>query len=210
MDAIVTRVTLNAGPSTFYFRNALHWEIELQLNSRFTLRIGHTSGIAPGLRDKIFAVTGINTDTYTGPPGPVMVNGSIPVSAGEALSFPQLVAKEVTSHPGYYRGSGTDFPPWAQMEFVLTDHQENADVCIFDVMDCTTKSAIQSVKDNDMANAGSPRFAPYINTMWVWSVEGVYVYHIQQNLLTLAVCTRVLAVGRNGLNQALQLMNVLQ
>ena len=175
MDAIVTRVTLNAGPdlSGFYFRNASHWEIELQLNSRFTLRIGHTSGIAPGLRDKILAATGINTDTYTGPPGPILVNGSIAVSAGEALSFPQLIAKEVASHPGYYRGGGIDFPPWAQMEFVITDHQESADVCVYDIMDATTKSAIQSVLDNDMANASSPRFAPYMSTKWVWGVEGV-------------------------------------
>jgi len=168
IDATLVRVTLNAGPNAGYFGNVPHWEIELRLSNRFTLRIGHLGAIAPGLRDKILAATSIDTNTYIAPLGHVLTNGSIAVSAGEALAMPHVAAGALSGpHAGYY------FAPWAQMEFNIIDHQEGADVCVYDLMDATTKSAIQSAMDNDMANATSPRFSPYMTTKWVWGAEGV-------------------------------------
>jgi len=171
MDATLVRVTLNEGPNGSYFDNVPHWEIELRLSGRFTLRIGHLGGIAPGLRDKIFNATGIDTDVYLGPPATILNNAAISVSAGEALVFPQVTATEIMSHPGYY--GGWDSIPWAQMEFNIIDHTEGSDVCIYDLMEPTRKAAIQSIMDADMININSPRFAPYASTQWVWGVQGV-------------------------------------
>ncbi|MCK5394765.1 MAG: hypothetical protein KAJ32_02175 [Gammaproteobacteria bacterium] len=88
MDATLVRVILNEEPNGVYFDNVPHWEIELRLSNRFTLRIGHLGGISASLRNKILAATGIDTDVYLGPPATILNNASIPVSAGEALALP--------------------------------------------------------------------------------------------------------------------------
>lgn len=174
MDATLVRVTLNEGPNAGYFDNVPHWEIQLSLGGHFTLRIGHLGGISASLRDKILAATGIDTDIYTGPPAHILNNAAIPVSAGEALAFPQVAAAEYMSHPGYYRGGGTaQGVPWAQMEFNIIDHAEGSDVCIYDLMEPAKKSAIQAIMDADMTNPNSPRFSPYASTQWAWGVQGV-------------------------------------
>jgi len=116
VDAKLTRLTLNSGPDPFYFDNPVHWEIDMALSSRFSLRIGHLGGIAPPLRNKILAATGIDTDSYTGPKGNLFTGKNIPIAAGEALAFPQMVAQELL--PGYYIGGGvSNRIPWAQMEY---------------------------------------------------------------------------------------------
>lgn len=171
MDATLVRVTLNEGPNGGYFDNVPHWEIELRLSGRFTLRIGHLGGISASLRDKILAATGIDTDVYLGPPATILNNAAISVSAGEALVFPQVAASEIPNHPGYYHGLGA--VPWAQMEFNIIDHVEGSDVCIYDLMEPTRKSAIQAIMDADMTNIDSPRFSPYASTQWVWGAQGV-------------------------------------
>ena len=66
-----------------YFDDVPHWEIGLALNSRFNLRIGHLGGIAPALRDKILAATGIDTNTYTGPIGNLFTREDIELAAGD-------------------------------------------------------------------------------------------------------------------------------
>ncbi len=153
MAGSVRRVTMNALPGSAYFDGVPHWEIELSLNPRYGLRFGHLGRIAPSLRDKILAATGINTDTYSGPVGHVLNGGAIPVAASEALAHPQVFALPVSGHPGYYRGGGT-FPavPWAQMEFTVLDHSESADVCVYELLDPARKAAVQLAMDADIAD----------------------------------------------------------
>jgi hypothetical protein len=174
MAASVRRVTMNALPGSGYFDGVPHWEIELVLNPRFGLRFGHLGRIAPSLRDKILAATGINTDTYAGPLGHVLNGGAIPVAAGEALAHPQVFAIPVAGFPGYYRGGGT-FPaiPWAQMEFTVLDHAESADVCVYELLDPARKAAVQLAMDADMADTASPRWGAFWPRRWTWAAQGV-------------------------------------
>ena len=174
IDATLVRVILNEEPNGVYFDNVPHWEIELRLSNRFTLRIGHLGGISASLRNKILAATGIDTDVYLGPPAAILNNASIPVSAGEALALPQVLARVLPTYPGYYRGGGgSQSVPWAQMEFNIIDHVEGSDVCIYDLMEPAKKSAVQVIMDADMTNPDSPRFSPLASRQWVWGVQGV-------------------------------------
>ena len=174
MAATLRRVTMNALPGPGYFDGVPHWEIELSLSPRFTLRIGHLGRIAPPLRDKVLAATGINTDTYAGPVGHVLNGGAIPVAAGEALAYPQVFALPVPMYPGYHRGGGTfSAIPWAQMEFTVADHAESAEVCVYDLLDPAKKTAIQLAMDADMADTASPRWGPYWPKRWTWAAQGL-------------------------------------
>jgi len=170
--ASLTRLRLNNGPDATYFDSVPHWEIDMALNSRYSLRIGHLGGIAPTLRDKILAATGIDTDGYTGPAGDVFTGAAINLDAGDALAFPQVFAQEIPGQPGYYRG-GHLISPWVQMEFTVADHQEDGEVCVFDLMAPAQKDDIQAAMAADMANPESQRYSAFASSQWVWRAEGL-------------------------------------
>lgn len=174
-------MSLNGGPDTAYFDSVPHWEIEMALNSQYSLRIGHLGGIAPTLRDKILAATGIDTDSYTGPPGDLCSDADINLDAGDALAFPQVFARELPQQPGYYRGGGSLISPWAQMEFTIADHLEDGEVCVYDLIAPKQKAAIQSAMTADMGNPDSQRYLAYAGSRWIWSAEGLLcpVYSLQ-------------------------------
>ena len=172
-DGTLTRVTLLAAPRPGYFGSPPHWEIQTQFNQQFSMRIGHLARISASLRDKILAATGIDTDVYTGPTGPIVTDGTITFSVGESLAEPQVFANE-TAQPGYYIGGGTvPGTPWAQMEFTFGDNQARSDVCVYDLLPPADKDAIQQLMENDMLDAMSLRFAPYAASQWIWRAEGV-------------------------------------
>ncbi|MDH3452378.1 MAG: hypothetical protein OEN20_08155, partial [Gammaproteobacteria bacterium] len=166
--ARLTRLRLNSGPEPAYFDSPPHWEIDLALNARFNLRIGHLGAIAPALRDKILAATGIDTDSYTSPTGNLFTGEDIDVAAGEALALPQVFATELPGQPGYYMVS-----PWAQMEFTVGDRDANADVCVYDLLAPAEKTAIQAAMAADMAEPDSFRYQAYATSRWAWSAEGL-------------------------------------
>jgi hypothetical protein len=167
----LTHLRLNSGPDPTYFDTPVQWEIIMALSSRFSLRIGHIGGIAPTLRDKILAATGIDTDSYTGPTGNLFTGKEISIAAGEALAFPQVFAREL--QPGYYIGGGSMISPWAQMEYDVVDHQESDQVCVYDLLTPTQKAAIQDMMVADMANPDSQRYSAFSASRWVWSAEGL-------------------------------------
>jgi hypothetical protein len=174
MNATLSRVTFLSPPVGGYFGNPPHWEIQLELNSRFGLRIGHLAHISPELRDKILAKKGIDTDTYSGPVGNLFDNASIRVAEGEPLAEPQVFANEIPGQPGYFASGGAAGGiPWAQMEFTIGDAKAGSDVCVYDLMDPADEDAIQAVMEADMADPNSPRFGPYAATKWIWGAEGV-------------------------------------
>jgi hypothetical protein len=171
--ARLTHLRLDSGPNPFYFDMAVQWEIVLRLNARFSLRIGHLGGIAPTLRDKILAATGIDTDSYTSPVGNLFTGASIDVAAGDALAFPQIIAQELPGLPGYYISDGNTIFPWAQMEFTIADHDEGADVCVYDLMATGETAAIQAAMSAEMANPDSTRYRSYATSRWAWGAEGL-------------------------------------
>jgi hypothetical protein len=178
VDATVTWVSQDIPPGvdTIYLGAQPHWRVVLQLNSRYQLGIGHLGAISTELHDKILAATGIDTDTYTAGDGVNLVAGvSIPVSQGEALAHPQLVASEVAGHPGYYLGGGTsNHFPWAQMEFALIDNNENSNVCIYDLLSTTEQSDLTNAMIADMQSVTSPRYGgSEQSNIWKWGAEAV-------------------------------------
>ncbi len=173
-DAVLRRLTFHEASIPAYFGTPPHWEIELSMGSRFTLRIGHLASIAPSLRDKILDATGIDTDGYTSPLGNLFTNGSIRINIGEALGQPHVFATEIAGFPGYYSGGGgIASVPLAQMEFPFIDHNENAEVCLFNFLDTTRRAAIQTAMDNDMEDPDSARYGPNVDLKWLWGAEGV-------------------------------------
>ncbi len=172
-EGTLTRVTLNTLPRPGYFGSPPHWEIQIQFNQRFSIRIGHLARISASLREKILDSTGIDTDIYVGPTGNIISDGTISVSKGELLAEPHVFATE-TTQPGYYIGGGTiGSTPWAQMEFTFGDSQATSDVCVYDLLTSANKDAIQQLMENDMLDPLSIRFAPYAASQWRWRSEGV-------------------------------------
>ena len=60
-----------------------------------------------------------------------------------------MFAREVSAASGYYIGGGSLISPWAQMEFTIADHQEDGEVCVYDLMAPTEKAAIQATMTAD-------------------------------------------------------------
>lgn len=178
LDATVSWVSQDRPPGAdpIYLNGQPHWHVELQFNSRYQLVIGHLGAIAPELHDKILTATGIDTDTYTAGDGVNLINGtSIPVLQGEALAHPQLVAREVAGHPGFYLGGGTsDHFPWAQMEFFVIDNNENSNVCIYDLLSSTEQTGLTGAMIADMQSTNSPRYGGLQQSnIWKWGAEAV-------------------------------------
>ncbi|MFV2058699.1 MAG: hypothetical protein ACC707_19730 [Thiohalomonadales bacterium] len=166
-DAMVTRVVVSGSIET-----GLEWLVGLKYNNRFQSQLGEIATISAGLRDKIFAATGIDTDAYSGPPGELFSNGTIPVSKGEVLAMPNVLANEIPDYPGYFRGPVGGIPS-SIMEFNQYDDLESSYwVCAYDLMSAADKTAIQRAMENDMNDPQSPRYASIMSSRWVWSAEG--------------------------------------
>jgi hypothetical protein len=177
-DATVSWVSQDIAPGVdaIYLNGQPHWRVVLQLNSRYQLVMGHLGAIATELHDKILAATGINTDTYTAGDGVNLVDGvTIPVSQGEPLAHPQLVASAVTGYLGYYTGGGTGAKyPWAQMEFFLIDNDVNSNVCIYDLLNTAEQTSLYNAMIADMQSPSSPRYGgSEQSNIWKWGAEAV-------------------------------------
>jgi hypothetical protein len=59
------------------------------------------------------------------------------------------------------------------MEFDVADHRENANACIYDLLEPARKAEIQAVMDADMANPFSQRYGGFNwAKKWTWGAEG--------------------------------------
>jgi hypothetical protein len=162
-------------PNGVYFDNVPKWVVEIRLYQGQHLSLDHVGWIAPGLRDKILAATGgmIDTDTYVGPEGEIAGVAGIPVAAGEALAFPQMLATPIPGHPGYFSGGGTFLErPWAEMQFSLSERLPGTvdRVCIYDHLSPALKGTLQSILDADTADPASQMFSGFPRR-WEWSAE---------------------------------------
>ncbi len=176
--ATVTWVSQDRPPGSdpIYLNGQPHWRIEVQLNSRYTLGMGHLGSIATQLHDKILVATGIDTDTYTAGDGVNLLNGvSIDVAQGDELAHPQLVASEVTDHSGFYAGGGVTFNyPWSQIEFFLIDHSVNTNVCYYDLLSAAEKASLSNAMITEMQSTTSPRYGTFQQqNRWKWAAEAV-------------------------------------
>jgi hypothetical protein len=119
-DGSVSSVVYEEGPSPIHFDNESKWRVEILLPGRVRYALGHVGQIASSLRDLVLAATGIDTSTFSGPPGTDLLAGHdpIPVTTGTELALPQLLADPVPGSPGYWVGGGSFLEwPWAQIEF---------------------------------------------------------------------------------------------
>jgi hypothetical protein len=177
-DATVSWVSQDIAPGVdaIYLNSQPHWHVELQLNSRYMMTMGHLGSIAAPLHDKILAATGIDTDTYSAGDGVNLVNGvNISVLQGEALAHPQLVASELAGHPGFYAGGGTTAKyPWSQMEFMLIDHSVNTNACVYDLLSAAENTSLATAMIADMQSPSSARYGGTQQAnIWKWGAEAV-------------------------------------
>jgi hypothetical protein len=161
-------------PNGLYLDDAPKWQVEIQLYVGHWLRLDHVGRVAPSLRDKVLAATGVDTNTYAGPSGDLPGVAGIPVSAGEILAYPQILATTVTGHPGYYAGDPDGIsPPFVQMEFGLFENLPGTSdkVCLYAHLPGSVRSSLQGVLNADMADPASQRF-DQSPRRWEWSAEG--------------------------------------
>jgi hypothetical protein len=177
----VRSVAYEAGPAGAYFDNEPQWKIELELPGRVRYAVGHIGRISPPLRGLVLAATGVDTDTFSGPPGTDLLAGydPIPVAAGTELALPQILADPVPGHPGYWVGGGSFLEwPWAQIEFQVPfsideDAGLGADFCVYRFFSADRRGELQALMDADMLDPDSQRYRdrPFYGR-WHWSAEG--------------------------------------
>jgi hypothetical protein len=178
-DGAVGYLRYEGGPSPIHFDNEPQWKIELWLPGRVRYAIGHIGRIAPPLRALVLAATGIDTDTFTGPPGTDLLAGydPIPVTAGTELVLPQILAGPVPGHPGYWVGEGGFLEwPWAQIEFQVPFNlggDMGADFCVYRFFSADRRAELQSVMDADMLDPDSQRYRDRLfYGRWQWTAQG--------------------------------------
>jgi hypothetical protein len=170
LDAQVAAISYTP-PNGLYLDNAPKWQVAIQLYAGHLLEFDHVGRIGASLRDKVLMATGIDTDTYTGPPGDLPGVAGITVSAGEVVAYPQVVAVTVAGYPGYYGADvGGIRQPFVQMEFSLSEGLLDK-TCLYDHLPGATQSSLQAVLDADMADPTSQRF-DLTPRRWQWSAEG--------------------------------------
>ena len=175
-DGTVVALQYNGAPSGFYFDDPPHWELFIDFENTLELRLGHLGSIADPLRLQILALTGIDTSTYVGAPGDEILGGiEIPVSTGDELCYPQMIADPVPGFPGYFKDkSPTLGPPWAQMEWSMLGPvgMDRADVCHYDLMGPAAGAALQGMIDVEVVDPLSQRYRFIWNEKWLWGAEG--------------------------------------
>jgi hypothetical protein len=177
----VFSVRYEAGPSPVYFDNEPQWKIGLGLPGEVRYAMGHVGRIAPALRDLVFAATGIDTDTFTGPIGTDLLEGfdPLPVTAGTEIALPQILAGPVPGHPGYWVGEGGFLEwPWAQIEFQAPfslggGNEFSADFCVYRFFSGARRDELQAVVDTDMLDPDSQRYRDRLfYDRWHWTAQG--------------------------------------
>jgi len=177
----IRSVVYRAGPTGVYFDDEPHWVVDLALGGELQFTLGHLGRIAPELRALVLAATGIDTDSFAGPPGTDLLAGHLPlpIGAGAGLALPQILADPVPGHPGYFVGGGS-FPeyPWAQMEFdvPLTLGEGgtlSGQFCAFRFMTRPRRLELRAVLEADMLDPDSLRYRDRFATRrWQWTAEG--------------------------------------
>ncbi len=178
---VIGKVIYNKGPTGVYFDDEPHWIVLVGLEGDVRMSFGHVGRIAAELRNLVLALTGVDTDTFNGPPGTDLLDGydPIPIAAGTELAYPQIFADPVPGFPGYYRGGGSFLNyPWAQIEFQIPyslDQDSNlaGDFCIYRFLTTTRQDELQSVMDKDMLDSASLRYrARDFTERWRWTAQG--------------------------------------
>ncbi len=177
----VRRVVYAVDPTGVYFDDEPQWIVDVDFPGDTRLSLGHLGKIATALRNLVLAQTGVDTNTFAGPPGTDLLAGEIPipVTAGTELAFPQILADPVPGFPGYYVGGGSFLEyPWAQIEFQapfgLSDGPDlSADFCIYRFLSGSRRDELQAVMDTDMLDPDSLRYRDRaFTTRWQWTAQG--------------------------------------
>lgn len=179
LTGAVTSVLYEQGPSPFHFDHEPQWKVELELPGGVRYAMGHVGVIAPPLRALVLAATGIDTDTFAGPPGTELLEGHapLPVAADTVLALPQLLADPVPGFDGYFVGGGSFLEwPWAQIEFQVRfslGDDVGADFCVYRFFTADRRAELQSVMDADMLDLDSQRYRdrPFYER-WHWTAQG--------------------------------------
>ena len=180
-DGEVRSVRYEEGPSPIHFDNEPQWKVEIRLPGQVRYALGHVGRIATPLRDLVLAATGIDTDTFAGPPGTDLLAGHdpIPVMAGTGLALPQILADPVPGHSGFWAGGGSFLEwPWAQIEFQVPFHlgggaDLGGDFCVYRFFSGSRRTQLQAVMDADMLDPDSQRYRDRLfYERWQWTAQG--------------------------------------
>lgn len=148
------------------------WDIEITFDREEGdgMKIGHVGEIHADMRAKILDATGLDLTTCPSPgTGNLLGGASIPLAAGEAIAWPQVVARSVGG--GYFQGGGTvGDRPWAQMEFFYFGPGRG---CFYDAIARPKHRDLQAILVADMADPLSQLFRnPMFQAVkWRWTAE---------------------------------------
>jgi hypothetical protein len=177
----VSYVRYEEGPSPIHFDHEPQWKIEIDLPGGVRYAIGHIGRIAAPLRDLVMAATGLDSDTFAGPPGTDLLAGHdpIPVTAGTELALPQILAAPVPGFPGYWVGEGSFLEwPWAQIEFQVPYHLRGSDglggdFCVYRFYSDSRRAQLQGVMETDMLDPESQRYRDrHFYERWQFTAQG--------------------------------------
>ena len=179
LEGTVRTVIYAEDPTGVYFDDEPHWHVLMGFAGGMRLALGHLGKIASELRDLVLAETGIDTNTFAGPPGTDLLAGHDPISVtpGTEIALPQILAAPVPGFPGYYAGGGSFLEyPWAQIEFQAPfslggGSELSADFCIYRFLDGSRRADLQTVMDADMLDPDSLRYRNFIDR-WHWGAQG--------------------------------------
>jgi hypothetical protein len=177
----VSHVRFEEGASPIHFDHEPQWKVEIELTGGVRYAIGHVGRIAAPLRALVLAATGLDTDTFAGPPGTDLLSGHdpIPVTAGTELALPQILAGPVPGFPGYWVGEGSFLEwPWAQIEFQVPFHIRGTDAlggdfCVYRFFSPDRRAELQGVMETDMLDSESQRYRDRLfYDRWQWTAQG--------------------------------------
>lgn len=101
----------------FYYGTDEHWRIEGKVGP-YNYSFVHMRKISADLRNAMMAAGYTDPWTVHAPSGNLITGDALTFAKGATLGRPQIVAREVAGHPGYYAGGGAiPESPWQQIEF---------------------------------------------------------------------------------------------
>lgn len=152
------------------YGSVLQWRIESSL-CNYHYAFGHVGKVAGDLRNKMVAAGYVDPWTIAGITDNLITGDAIFLNNGESIGVPQIIAKEIAGHAGYYMGGGAFLQsPWAQIEFV--GHRVYIEP-FYAWLPIALQDQLRSILYADAFNPDSFRYDhPFLRDQdWLWRAE---------------------------------------
>lgn len=180
-NGLIFGMQLRAAPSGTYFDDVPHWQVAMKYDSGIEMELGHIGRIDDDVALAVFTETGCDPRSWeicpgVGPGTDLLLGiPPIPVSAGDPVAQPQVMADEVPGHPGYrVGGGGFGEYPWAQMEFNVSAviGGQRINTCVFGLINSDRRDEYRVVMEADMVDPSSQRYRlRWEPRDWTWQAE---------------------------------------